>query len=237
MILLLFSIVVFVIAISITLIGYYFRNLLINENPNIWEKQVKKIESRYSGNYPQKSIIFIGSSSIEYWKTLDQDMAPLKVLNHGIAGTKVADVTYYAKRLIFPFNPETIVFYSGTNDINGIKSNSKTAEDVCQLTIEFFDSVHEKLPQVLIYYISISPSKARANVWREANMANQLIKSYCEKKEHVIFIDATEMLLDLNKKPKADIFRFDRLHFNKKGYAIWTSVIRPILIKENNDKY
>ena len=210
---------------------FYLRYILTNDNTNIWEKQVKKIESRYSGNYPQNSVVFIGSSSIEYWKTLDKDMVPLKVLNHGIAGTKVADITYYAKRLIFPFNPGVIVFYSGTNDINGIKGNSKTSEDVYQLTIDFFKSVHEKLSKIPIYYISISPCKARAKVWSDAHMANQLIKSYCEKNDNLVFIDATEMLLDLNKKPKADIFRFDRLHFNKKGYAIWTSVIRPILIK------
>jgi hypothetical protein len=65
-------------------------------------------------------------------------MFPLQVLNHGIAGTKISDITYYADRLIYPFNPKAIVYYAGANDINGIKNNSKTGDEVYKLTIDFF---------------------------------------------------------------------------------------------------
>jgi lysophospholipase L1-like esterase len=44
-------------------------------------------------------------------------------------------------------------------------------------------------------------------------------------------IDVTEMLLSKNGKPKSNIFKLDGLHFNKKGYAFWTSVIRLVLLK------
>jgi lysophospholipase L1-like esterase len=222
---------VVIIAAAIALFLYFQRYILTNENPDIWEKRVKKIESMYHDNYPQNTILFVGSSSIDYWKTLEKDMEPLKVLNHGIAGTKIADITYYAERLIFPFKPSAIVLYAGTNDINGIKSNSKTGDDVSRLTINFFNKVHEKLPDLPIYYISISPTKARAKVWKDAVIANQLIKEYCIKYENLTFIDATDLLLDSNGRPKANIFRLDRLHFNKNGYIIWSSAIKPVLQK------
>jgi lysophospholipase L1-like esterase len=224
-------ITILILVVLTSLIWFYFRYILTNENPKFWEKQVRKIEARYSNNYPQRAVLFIGSSSIAYWKTLEKDMFPLQVLNHGIAGTKIADITYYADRLIYSFNPKAIVYYAGANDINGIKNNSKSGDEVFNLMIDFFTKVYDKFPDIPIYYISISPSKARIKVWNDVKLANQLIKTYCEKNKNLTFIDATEILLDVNGKPISDIFKFDRLHFNRKGYVLWTSAIKKVLLK------
>jgi lysophospholipase L1-like esterase len=226
-------IIVTILIILLILISFILRLTYVirNENPLLWEKKVKKIESRYSDNYPKDSIVFVGSSSIEYWKNLKKDMSPLNVINHGIAGTKVNDITYYADRLIFPYQPQILVFYVGTNDINGIKDNSKTGDDVYHLTIDFFNKIHKWNPDLLIYYISISPSIARKKVWKDANRANELIKEYCEGKDSLRFIDSTNLLIDVEGNLKKGIFKFDGLHFNKKGYAIWTSLLKPILLE------
>jgi len=39
----------------------------------------------------------------------------------------------------------------------------------------------------------------------------------------------TDTILGPDGKPDRDLFRIDRLHPNKKGYAKWTATIKPIL--------
>ena len=223
-----------ILGVLITSIGSFYGYLFYvikNEKPQFWESKVRKIEARYSGSYPHNSILFTGSSSIEYWKTLEQDMQPLKVLNHGIGGTKVADMTYYANRLIYPFNPAAIVFFAGTNDINGFKNNTKSGKEVFRLTVEFFSKVRERFPDIPIFYIAIFPCPAKIKVWHDAEEANRLIEEYCSGHNNFYFINPNPDLLDSNGELRKDIFRFDKIHFNKEGYRIWTRVVRPELMK------
>jgi len=219
---------------------YFSMKMSRNEEPQwwYWESQVKAVEDKYHGDYPQNAIIFAGSSFIEKWKTLPQDMAPLTVLNNGISGTKIADSVFYVDRLVVPFNPKAIVLYAGSNDINGVDGNSKTGEEVYKRVVEYFTNVHKKLPSVPIYYISIAPTPSRMDVWPEAEKANQLINQYCEdhKNEHLIFIEATTALLNEDGTIKKEIYGIDNLHFNQQGYEIWTVVINPILAKDLGQK-
>lgn len=220
--------------IIVSFYGYLF-HVIKNENPQFWRSKVKKIENRYSGTFPQHSVLFIGSSSIDYWKTLTEDMQPLKVLNHGIGGTKVADITYYADRLIFPFNPAAIVFFAGTNDINGFKNSSKSGKKVFHLTVEFFNKVRSQFPAIPIFYIAIFPCPAKIKVWHEAEEANRLIEEYCSGHNNFYFIDPNPDLMDSNGELRKDIFRFDKVHFNKEGYRIWAKAVKPLLMKNLNN--
>jgi lysophospholipase L1-like esterase len=210
----------------------YIKAMAFNENPEFWENKIEKIEKRYNDEYPENVVVFIGSSSIVKWETLKHDMAPLEVVNHGFGGSKVADATYYAGRLIYPFKPKAIVLYSGSNDINGISENSKTGEEVFESTADFFETVHAQLPNVPIYYLPISPNTARWEVWNDSDTANELIKKYCENNIYVTFIDTRESLLNDKGFPEEDLLSNDGLHFNEKGYETWTAIIKPILLKD-----
>jgi len=200
-----------------------------NEDPLYWEKETRLIDERYGGDYPQDVIVFYGSSSIRKWESLEEDMAPFHVVNHGFGGSKVADATYYTDRLVFPLKPEAIVIFSGTNDINGIKGNSKSGEEVYDLVVDLFDTIQTTMPDVPVFYISISPTKARWKVWEDAQTANQLIAAYAEENENITFIDTTYALLNNQMEPNMDLFVWDGLHLNEDGYAVWTSIIKPIL--------
>jgi lysophospholipase L1-like esterase len=37
-------------------------------------------------------------------------------------------------------------------------------------------------------------------------------------------------MLDANGKPRPDLFRKDGLHMNAQGYAIWVSIVKPVLM-------
>ncbi|MEE4193785.1 MAG: GDSL-type esterase/lipase family protein [Anaerolineae bacterium] len=204
------------------------------EDPERWEKEIKKIESRYGEYKPTGRIVFLGSSSIRLWETLEEDMAPFDVLNHGFGGSKAVDSTYYLNRLVNPFKPRALVIFTGTNDINGIKGNTKSGEQVFFSVINLIETYHELYPQVPIFYISITPTPSRWKVWRDADTTNQLVARYAEKNPYLTLIDTTEAFINTDGKPKRSLFQRDQLHLNEKGYALWTSLIKPVLEEKLN---
>ena len=215
-------------------VKFYFamQKMSSNEDPTYWEKDITEIEKRYE-EIPDVDIVFIGSSSIRKWVTLEEDFSEYTVVNHGFGGSKVADSTYFYDRLITPFNPEVIVIFAGTNDINGTEW-SKTGLEVFELFKLFYEKSQLENPDVYVYYISISPTKARWSVWEDANEANDLIKAYALTQDKLVFIDTTDDLLK-NGVPNKDILSFDGLHLNEEGYDIWATIIKPIVTEVLNN--
>jgi lysophospholipase L1-like esterase len=210
----------------------FLRRQALNEDPTYWEKAIARMEARYGGDYPQDVVVFLGSSSIRFWGTLVDDLAPIPVVNHGFGGSKIKDATHYLDRLVFPFSPRAVVLFSGTNDINEIKGSTKTGEQVYEGFVEFVQAIRETDSALPIYYISISPTKARWAVWKEANLANKLIAEYAATQENVAFIDTTGAFLGPDGTPHRGLFKLDGLHPNKRGYRVWTSIIKPVLMQD-----
>jgi len=205
------------------------------EDPERWEKEISAIESQYSTFKPTGRIVFLGSSSVRLWETLEKDMAPFDVLNHGFGGSKVVDSTYYLNRLVYPFKPKALVMFTGTNDINGIKGNSKSGEQVFFSVVNLVETYHEMYPKVPLFYISITPTPSRWTVWKDADTANQLITKYAEKNPYLTFIDTTDAFLGTSGKPMKKLYSKDQLHLNEDGYALWASIIKPVLEEKLQD--
>jgi len=51
------------------------------------------------------------------------------------------------------------------------------------------------------------------------------------RKKHVQYIDVASSMLDPEGKLRADLFVEDGLHPTPKCYALWTSIIKPILLQ------
>ena len=210
--------------------GYYFiHQYITDEDPARWANDIAKIEARYEGAPPQNVTVFVGSSSIRFWDSLSTDMAPVPVVNHGFGGSKIADTAYYADRLITPFSPSAVVIFAGTNDINGVKGNSKPGDAVASATIALFEKIHATHPDVPILYIPISPTESRWSVWPEAVRSNQIIEEHARGRPLITYVDVTDQLM-AEGRPDPTLFRSDRLHLNEKGYAVWTAAVRPALI-------
>jgi len=108
-----------------------------------WEREIQAFEAADRGNPPpQGAVLFIGSSTIRMWKTLAQDFPEHKVLNRGFGGCQIADCTYYADRIVVPYNPRLIVLRAGGNDIAAGKSPEQVRGDFQA----FVDKVRAKLP-------------------------------------------------------------------------------------------
>ncbi len=205
--------------------------MLSRDDPTAWEAEIRKFEAQDRRNGPPAGVVvFTGSSSIRFWTTLTADMAPAPALNRGFGGSQVHQVAYYADRLVLPYQPRGVVFYAGENDLAGVFfSKRKTPAEVAAAYRQFCETVHAALTQVPIYFISIKPPKARFAYWPAMQAANQLIRDYCAADARRHYIDIVPAMLDASGQPRRDVFRWDGIHLNAKGYAIWTSVIQPIL--------
>ena len=211
--------------------GYkQFENYILNEDPTFWEREISRIEKRYEDEYPQGVVVGYGSSSIRFWKSIAEDLAPIPVVNHGFGGSKLPDATYYIERLVLPFSPRAVLLFSGTNDLSLTKGGSKTGEDVFQDFVDFINKLKNSIPEIHLFYITITPTRARWSIWHEAKKANQLIEDFAAEDDIITIIDPTDAFLGPDGLPRKDYFRFDRLHPNKKGYEVWTSIIRPVLM-------
>lgn len=173
-------------------------------------------------------IVFIGSSSFAKWTTMTADLAPLPVLNRGFGGSTLPEVSYYADRILFPYQPKTIVVYAGENDLN-VGDHPQTPEQVAASFRALVGQVRRRLPKTVIYFISMKPSPSRWANWPTTQRGNQLIEAYIKTDKRLRFIDVRPAMLGPGGRPKPDLFLADSLHMTPQGYAIWAGMLKVIL--------
>jgi lysophospholipase L1-like esterase len=202
-------------------------NSLAAHDSSRWERDIAAFEASEKTNPPpQHCIVFIGSSSIRIWKTLQNNFPGFPVVNRGFGGSQLADSVNYADRIVIPYHPREVVMYAGSNDINA----GKTAEIVFGDFVAFATRVHAALPKTVIAYISIAPNPSRWKEVEEVKRANSLIQDYCSHHSNLKFINVFPLMLGPDGKPKPEIFLKDGLHMNERGYAIWKPAIMPFLV-------
>lgn len=203
----------------------------MSDKPDAWEWSISRFEAQDRVSPPVKdAIVFTGSSSITFWKTLEQDMTPLPVINRGFGGSKIHQVAHYVDRIVVPYRPRAVVLFAGTNDITG--SKPRTAQQVFEGYLAFVQAVHAALPETPIYYVSITPTPSRWKHWPVVRQANRLIEAHTKTNPRLHFIDMTDAILGSDGKPNRALFRIDRLHPNRAGYAKWTATIKPVLLAD-----
>jgi len=171
-------------------------------------------------------IVFVGSSSIRFWTTLEADMKPLAVVRRGFGGAHLAHVVHEAPRIVIPYAPRAVVVYAGDNDIGAGKSAETVVADFEALVAR----LRSALPEVDVWFLSIKPSRLRASLWPEMAKANERIEALADADPRLYYLDVGSVLLGPDGMPNADFFRFDGLHLNEAGYAAWTKVVKPALL-------
>jgi hypothetical protein len=194
-----------------------------------WEKAISDFEQHDRESPPPKhEILFTGASTIARWKTLQADFTEFKVINRGFGGSEILDCTHFADRIVFPYEPRMIFLRSGGNDIH----NGKTAEQVFADFKDFVATVHAKLPDTEILFISQNPTIARWEQRDQEHALNDMVKDFAEKTPHLKFIDVSKMVLGDDGKPRAELFVEDKLHFNDAGNKLLAEHVRPYMPKE-----
>lgn len=193
-------------------------------------EEFKKLDT--TETYSSNAILFAGSSSIRLWDSIEKDMSPFKIIQRGYGGAKLSDFAYYAKDIIYPHNFKALVLFIA-NDIAGSK-NDKTPKDVAELFNYTVDLVRDKYNDVPIFWIQITPTLNRWDVWNKTNEANNLIKEICENSDNLYFIETENSFLTNENLPNTDLFIEDQLHLNTDGYHIWSEIIKTELNRRLN---
>ena len=175
-------------------------------------------------------IVFAGSSSFRMWKDINTTFSDYPIINRGFGGSSLTDVIYYAEETILKYKPKQIFIYCGENDIAG--NSTITADTVLQRFKVLYSIIRKKLnKQTEVVFVSIKPSVSRWHLEKTFNESNQLIKDFLSREKNTKFLDVHSNMLTSDGNVMNDIFIADNLHMNSKGYKIWESLIRPILIK------
>ena len=191
-----------------------------------WEPEIQAFEASDRTNPPpQGAILFVGSSSIRMWKTLAEDFKGIPVINRGFGGSQMEDSVYFAARIVLLYRPKQIFVYAGDNDL----ANGKTPEQILTDFKALVSRVEQRLPETRIAYIAIKPSPSRWKLAGKMREANRLIAAFTRTDRRLVFVDVFTPMLDDKGEPREDLFVGDKLHLNKKGYDLWTSLIRPML--------
>ncbi|MCF7802018.1 MAG: hypothetical protein K9N34_08360 [Candidatus Marinimicrobia bacterium] len=179
---------------------------------------------------PPGRILFVGSSSIRGWRTLEEDFDEYGVINRGFGGSELPDVLHFFDRVVGPYQPRQIFLYEGDNDVAAGKS-----PDVIFAHFKIFvEEVRRKLPGTPMVFISIKPSASRKEFIPAMATTNALIKNYCVSQDDLTFVDIFHPMLNESGYPIGEIFKADSLHMNTAGYNLWQSIIAPYLLPEQH---
>jgi lysophospholipase L1-like esterase len=173
---------------------------------------------------PTCATLFVGSSSIRFWRTLKEDFPDRTVINRGFGGSTVWEVDHYFDRVVAPYKPKEIVFYAGENDINA----GRTPEEAYADFVQFMRLKEQKLGATPVWFISAKPSKLRRDQIPEQAAFNDKVKALADARDDLAYIDIVRVMMKADGTPK-DIFVEDDLHMTPEGYALWTPVVDAAL--------
>lgn len=199
-----------------------------DHDPTTWEGVIQRFEAKDRRHTPAPgSVVFVGSSSLRLWKTLEADLAPTPVVNRGFGGSRTDDVLHYMDRIVTRYRPRAVVYYAGDNDLG--RDRTPTPETVATNFERFVERVRADSPGVPVYFISIKPSPKRMGRWPAMAAANRIVERFAAAQEDVTYLDVASPMLDAAGNVRPELFSADGVHMNAEGYALWTSVVRPVI--------
>ncbi|GIZ14838.1 GDSL-type esterase/lipase family protein [Capnocytophaga catalasegens] len=172
-------------------------------------------------------VLFLGSSSINLWKTIYEDFAPLKIIRRSYGGAALRDMIYNYKVIAKPYKPKKIVLYV-ENDL-GAHKEGVSAVKCFDLFRIFIAKLKKSHPNVPLYVVSLKPSEHKADQLADQLLVNGMLERYA-KEQNYTYIDITRVMYDEQGNLRKDIFVEDNLHLNAEGYRLWTEIIKPYLI-------
>ena len=190
------------------------------------EAEIRRFEESDRATPPAPGgIVFVGSSSIRMWRSLESDFPGLPVMNRGFGGSTFPEAIHYLSRIVLPYRPRTIVVYEGDNDLTFGWGPRQVADDYRT----FVRLVRDSLPNAKIVFISLKPSPSRWKLVDQQREANRLVRAIVARDPLRTYVDVFTPMLGANGRPTPELFIADSLHMTPAGYAIWRKQVAPQL--------
>ncbi len=202
---------------------------------NKWEESIVAFEEWDAKNStPQNAVLFIGSSSIRWWKTAEL-FNEFPVINRGFGGAQISDINYFYKRIVLPYKPKMIVFYCGGNDLLSAK---KTPQQTFVDYRKFSSMVKKSLPKTKLVFLSVKPGPAHwdsqpLQVIREFNA---MVEECSRKEETFYYLDAATGMLNNQGKPDPRDYQSDGVHLTYEADKKWAALLKPKLLEIYNQQ-
>lgn len=182
---------------------------------------ISRIRRQYR-NRPPGEIIFYGASNFTFWRTLEKDMAPYVVQNHGFGGSTDNDLMKYAEKALYNFEPEVVVFQSGSNDfVIGM-----SPDEIMANKDKMFSMFRKRLPNATFIVLSMLPLPGRSMYWPDSEKVNAFLAGYCAAHTRMIFVDATAAMMTAGGDFRPELYTGDGIHLNADGRKVWGPLIK-----------
>jgi hypothetical protein len=192
-----------------------------------WNDDVLKLSHQNGIESNVESILFIGSSTIRLWDSLEQDVAPYKTVKRGYGGAKFCDLAIHCPTLIKGLKFRAAVIFVA-NDITGSTSDKEPVEikRLARITIESLKASNPSAPVILL---SITATPSRFAHWSRIQSANRTLRTLADEIPGVTFLETEKHYLAEDGKPIDEYFVEDRLHQTSEGYRLLGSLVKSKL--------
>ncbi len=184
-------------------------------------KRIAKLDEKEKD--PDNAILFLGSSSIRLWSDIADDLKPWPVISRGYGGAKFSDLAVLAPQIIKPHKFRAAVIFVG-NDVTGDKED-KTPEEVVKLFEHVVGSIRAQAPDATVFVLEITPTPKRWAAWEKIQRVNAGLRKSCQSGKDLHFIATADKYLNAEGGPMPELFKEDKLHQNRDGYARWSKII------------
>lgn len=190
-----------------------------------WSKAMDEFDHQNAiETNPSDAILFIGSSSIRRWLTMETDMAPYRTIRRGYGGAKYTDMAVFIKRLISPHQYRAIVMFVG-NGVVG-KEEDHTPDQIESLARHIVGVSHRHQPGAPFFLIEITPCEKRFAAWHKIRAVNARLREIALSTPDTYFIPTASHYLKADGTPRSELYVEDRLHLSEAGYQLWSKLIR-----------
>jgi len=175
----------------------------------------------------RNAIVFVGDSITDGWNTLQGDFAGLhcKVANRGIGGDTTPNLLYRLEDDILSLRPRALVILIGTNDLG----EHTPPADIADNLREALARIRAACPKIPIAWCLVMPRQGDDTYPQRIAELNALIRRLAASDPLVTICDTFAPLALPDGTSKAEDFKPDHLHLNAAGYAVWRSVLYPIV--------
>ncbi len=139
-------------------------------------------------------------------------------LNRGIGSAKISDISDYVRLANLHDHVSYVVVYMGENDI----SDNMSVDLVKQQFLALLQTFKHRFRQATIVVLAIKYAPARQDSWADFEEFNHYLQTLADQDERVRLIQVAE------KSQQVGLFTGDNLHFNHRGYDLFTRQVNAL---------
>lgn len=162
---------------------------------NAVETDAQRIEKTYDFHKTKGQVVFLGGAGLRSWTELQKDFPGILVQNHGFRLRQEADFMNLAGRLVYPYEPSTLVFLMPLDSYAQEKGDAKEiADGILEDRKRLFGTMHIVAPDMKIVAVGGLPAPGRKDLAPVTERINEGIKAFAgeEGKDYLTFVDTSD---------------------------------------------